>query len=58
MVLTWIVADQQFPLALQVPNAETRAAMQQARAMGAARFSSDQDLIDALDESAQKWPDR
>jgi DNA-damage-inducible protein J len=38
--LTRIVADQQFPFALKVPNAGTRAAMKEARAMSKAGFAS------------------
>jgi DNA-damage-inducible protein J len=47
-----IVADQAFPLELKVPNAETRAAMAESRAMmkaRKARFHSAQDLIASLD---------
>lgn len=47
--LTRVAADQKFPFALQVPNAETRKAMEEARAMTKARFDSQQDMLDALD---------
>ncbi len=35
-----VVSDQAFPLELKVPNAETRAAMEEARIMRNARFDS------------------
>ena len=35
-----VVSDQAFPLELKVPNAETRAAMEEARLMRNARFDS------------------
>ena len=47
-----IVADQAFPLELKVPNAETRAAMAESRAMmkaRKARFDSPEELFAALD---------
>jgi DNA-damage-inducible protein J len=44
-----VVADQAFPLELKVPNAETRAAMIEARKMAKARFTKPEDLFDALD---------
>jgi addiction module antitoxin, RelB/DinJ family len=47
--LTRVAADQQFPFALQVPNAETRQAMEEARTIAQARFDKPQDLLDALD---------
>ena len=55
--LTRIVADQQFPFALQVPNAETRAAMLEARKIGAAgkpRFATAQALLDGLEKTGEK----
>lgn len=47
-----IVADQAFPLELKVPNAETRAAMEESRKMMAerrARFTDTESLIADLD---------
>ena len=49
-----VVNDQAFPLELKVPNAETRAAMEEARAMmkaRQARFESTDTLFDALEKS-------
>jgi DNA-damage-inducible protein J len=46
-----IVADQAFPLELKVPNAETRAAMEESRRMMAAakaHFSDADQMFDAL----------
>ena len=47
--LNRVAADQKFPFALQVPNAETRKAMEEARAITKARFDNQQGLLDALD---------
>jgi DNA-damage-inducible protein J len=47
-----IVADQAFPLELKVPNAETRAAIEEAKAMmqeGRLRFNDGEALIASLD---------
>ena len=52
--LTRIVAEQQLPFDLRVPNAATRDAMLEARAMGTARFAAAEDLIDDLQEAARK----
>ena len=50
-----VVAEQAFPLELKVPNAETRAAMRESRAMMAARrkgrFASADDLFDDLEKA-------
>ena len=49
-----VVNDQAFPLELKVPNAETRAAMEEARAMmkaRQARFESADALLDALENA-------
>ena len=46
--------DQAFPLELKVPNAETRAAMEEARAMmkaRQARFESADTLLDELEKT-------
>jgi DNA-damage-inducible protein J len=48
-----IAADQAFPLELKVPNAETRAAMEEARAMmraGKLRFKSADELLASLEK--------
>ncbi len=50
--LTRVVAEKQLPFALKVPNAETRAAMEEARAMERARFATARDLLDDLDNPA------
>lgn len=49
LLLTKVAAEQRFPFSLQVPNAETREAMQEARAITQARFSSIDDLTQSLD---------
>ena len=49
-----VVNDQAFPLELKVPNAETRAAMEEARAMmkaRQARFASADALFDELEKN-------
>jgi len=49
-----VVNDQAFPLELKVPNAETRAAMDEARAMmkaRQARFESADALFDELEKT-------
>ena len=51
-----VVAEQAFPLELKVPNAQTQAAMAEARAMMAARtarFASGSELLDALDKTSR-----
>jgi DNA-damage-inducible protein J len=56
MLLTRIAKDGAFPLELKLPNAETRAAMEESRAMVKARrsrFAKDQELFDALDQKAR-----
>lgn len=48
-----VVAEQGLPLELKVPNAETRAAMEEAKAMLKARtlrFSSAEELFRSLDD--------
>lgn len=47
--LTRVAAEQRIPFTLQVPNAETRQAMEEARAISKARFDNQQDLFNALD---------
>ena len=49
-----VVNDQAFPLELKVPNAETRVAMEEARAMmkaSEAKFASAQTLFDDLEKA-------
>jgi DNA-damage-inducible protein J len=52
--LTRVVADQQLPFELKVPNTETRAAMQEARAMAKTRFATAVALIDDLEKGARQ----
>jgi DNA-damage-inducible protein J len=57
ILLKRVVSDQGFPLELKVPNAKTRAAMEEARAMTkarAARFDSADALIDDLEKARQQ----
>ena len=57
ILLKRVVNDQAFPLELKVPNAQTRAAIKQARAMmkaRAARFDSAGALIDDIEEAGQQ----
>jgi len=48
-------AAQAFPLELKVPNARTRAAMEESRAMMARtpRFNSAQEMFDELEKASQ-----
>jgi len=48
-----VVAEQAFPLELKVPNARTRAAMEESRAMmtSAPRFTSAQAMFDELEKT-------
>lgn len=57
ILLKRVVSDQAFPLELKVPNAETRAAMEEARAMvkaRAARFDSADALFDDLEKARKQ----
>lgn len=57
MTLTRVAKDKALPFDLKVPNAETRAAMEEARAMMKARnarFSDGQELFDALDKETRQ----
>lgn len=57
ILLKRVVNDQAFPLELKVPNAQTREAMAEARAMTqarAARFSSADALLDGLEKTGQQ----
>ena len=52
-----VVVDQAFPLELKVPNAETRAAMEESRAKMAARrnrFATADELFDDLEKNSSK----
>ena len=57
LFLRRVVIDQAFPLELKVPNAQTRAAMEESRAMMAtrrARFASADELFADLEKSSNK----
>ena len=55
--LTRVVADRQLPFELKAPNADTRAAMKESRALMAARrprFKTADALIDDLEKNSSK----
>ncbi|HEY2255686.1 MAG TPA: type II toxin-antitoxin system RelB/DinJ family antitoxin [Variovorax sp.] len=52
--LTRVVAEQQLPFALKAPNADTRAAMEEARTVRKARFATANELIHDLEEGVRK----
>jgi DNA-damage-inducible protein J len=55
--LTRVVAEQQLPFAIKVPNSETRAAMAEADAIASAhraRFSTAAELFDDLEKKSCK----
>ena len=57
ILLKRVVNDQAFPLELKVPNAQTRAAMEESRAMmkaRTARFSSADALFDDLEQTGEQ----
>lgn len=57
ILLKRVVNDQAFPLELKVPNAQTRAAMEEARVMmkaRAPRFKSAGALLDDLEKARQQ----
>ena len=57
LFLRRVVVEQAFPLELKVPNAETLAAMQESRAMMAARrarFASADELLADLEKNSDK----
>ena len=57
ILLKRVVNDQAFPLELKVPNAQTRAAMEEARTMAksrAARFDTAAALLDDLEKAGQQ----
>lgn len=56
ILLKRVVNDQAFPLELKVPNAQTREAMAEARAMAqarAVRFNTADALFDGLEKASQ-----
>jgi len=57
LFLRRVVIDQAFPLELKVPNAQTRAAMEESRTMMAtrrARFANAEELFADLEENSSK----
>ena len=57
MTLTRVANDSALPFELKVPNAETRAAMEEARELakkGPGRFKTAEELFKALDDQASK----
>ena len=52
--LTRVVAEQQLPFALKAPNADTRVAMAEARAISKARFASAKALMGDLEKGAKR----
>ena len=57
ILLKRVVKDQAFPLELKVPNAQTRAAMEEARAINkarTARFNAADALINDLEEARKQ----
>lgn len=57
ILLKRVVNDQAFPLELKVPNAQTRAAIEESRAImkaRAARFQSADALLDDLEQTGQQ----
>lgn len=57
MLFKRIVAEQAFPLELKVPNAETRAAMEESAELlrnGSLRFSTAEELFASLDQNLGK----
>jgi DNA-damage-inducible protein J len=53
VLLMRVAAEKQLPFALKVPNAETRAAMKEARAISRARFATADKLINELEKGSQ-----
>lgn len=51
--LTQVVLRNRWPFEVKVPNAETRAAMEEARSITRARFGSCKDPIDELEGKAR-----
>jgi DNA-damage-inducible protein J len=52
--LTRVAADKRLPFELKVPNAETRAAMREAREIGKARFTGADELIRELAKESRR----
>ena len=52
--LTRVAAEQQLPGAVKVPNATTRSAMAEARAIGDARFATGGELVDELERKSRR----
>jgi len=55
MTLARIAKDRALPFDIEIPNAETRAAIEESREMmqsGRARFTSAEELFDALDKAS------
>jgi hypothetical protein len=48
--------EKQLPFELKVPNAETRAAMEEARTMSRARFANSDKLINELEKGSRRSP--
>ena len=53
LFLNRVVIEQALPLQLKVPNAETRAAMEEARRMKQLRFSTSRELFDGLEKASK-----
>lgn len=51
LLMTRVADEQRLPFVVKVPNAETRAAMEEARAMARARFVTAGELFDDLEKS-------
>lgn len=54
IVLTKIAKEKALPFALNVPNAETRAAMEEARAMSHARHATAEERVDDLEKNSRQ----
>jgi DNA-damage-inducible protein J len=54
VLLMRVAAEKQLPFALKVPNAKTRAAMEEARAIGRARFATADKLINELEKGSEQ----
>jgi DNA-damage-inducible protein J len=54
VLLMRVAAEKQLPFALKVPNAQTRAAMEEARAISRARFATADKLINELEKGSQR----
>jgi antitoxin component of RelBE/YafQ-DinJ toxin-antitoxin module len=49
-----VAKDRALPFEMKLPNAETRAAIEEARAMGRACFATAQELFDDLEKTGQR----